>query len=249
MSDASDRTLPATPRRREAARRAGMAAPADLPALAASAATALLLAPAWARSTIPAAAESFRETCAAALHAGGGGDTPWPLPPAVVLPTLGLMAASLAAGLAVRFLCDGVRWQPGLAAPDLRRIDPLAGLTRIVSWGTATSALVATAAFAVLAGAAGFAARPLVALQATPVTPDEVGGLALVGWRAALAFVAVAAVVAAGQWILARLRFERRIRMTPQEFAEERKDLEADPRVTLLLRERRQAVAAGSAKA
>lgn len=247
MSDAADRTLPATPRRREAARRAGMGAPADLPACAASAATAIVLAPAWARSTIPAAAESFRETCAAALHAGGG-DMPWPLPPAVVLPTLGLVAASLTAGLAVRFLCEGVRWQPGLAAPDLRRIDPLAGLKRIVSWGTATSALVAAAAFAILVGAAGWAARPLVALQATPATPDEIGHLALAGWRAALAFVAVAAVVAAGQWLLARLRFERGIRMTPREFAEERKDLESDPRVRLLVRERRQAVAAGSAK-
>ncbi|MFM8414683.1 MAG: EscU/YscU/HrcU family type III secretion system export apparatus switch protein [Planctomycetota bacterium] len=248
MSDATDRTLPATPRRREAARRAGMGAPADLPAWAASAGTALVLAPAWARSTIPAAAESFRETCAAALHVGGG-DMPWPLAPAIVLPTLGLVAASLAAGLAVRFLCDGVRWQPGLAAPDLRRIDPLAGLKRIMSWGTVTSALVSAAGLALLVGAAGWAARPLVALQATPATPDEIGGLALAGWRAALALVVAAAAVAAGQWLLARLRFERRIRMTPQEFAEERKDLEADPRVKLLLRERRQAVAAGSGKA
>lgn len=246
MSDASDRTLPATPRRREAARRAGMGAPADLPAWAASAATAVVLAPAWAQSTIPAAADSFRETCAAAVAGGGRGDVPWPLPPAVVLPTLGLVAASLAAGLVVRFVCDGVRWQPGLAAPDPRRIDPLAGLRRIASWGTVASILVSAAGLAVLVVAAAWAARPLVALQATPVAPDAIGGLAGAGWRAMLSLMVVAAAVAAGQWLLARLRFERRIRMTPREFAEERKDLEADPRVRLLQRDRRQPAAAGS---
>lgn len=249
MSDASDRTLPATPRRREAARRAGLGAPADLPAWAASAATAVLLAPAWARSTIPAAADSFRETCAAVLAGGGPAEGPWPLPVAVVLPTLGLVAATLAVGLAVRFMGDGFRWQPGLALPDPRRIDPLAGLARIVSWGTASSTLVSAAALAILLIAAGWAARPLVALQATPATPDEIGGLAAAGWRATLTFVAAAAAVAAGQWMLARLRFERRIRMTPQEFAEERKDLQADPRVRLLQRQQRQPAAAGSGTA
>jgi flagellar biosynthesis protein FlhB len=45
--------------------------------------------------------------------------------------------------------------------------------------------------------------------------------------------VAAAAAVAAAQWGLARLRFEKRIRMTPQEFQEEMKGMEADPKVRL----------------
>ena len=45
---------------------------------------------------------------------------------------------------------------------------------------------------------------------------------------------AAAAAVAVGQWLLARRRFERRIRMTPEEFAEEQKEMQADPRIKLL---------------
>jgi flagellar biosynthesis protein FlhB len=52
---------------------------------------------------------------------------------------------------------------------------------------------------------------------------------------------AAAAGIAAGQWGFARLRFERRIRMTPQEFADEAKSVQADPKVRLLQQRRRQA--------
>jgi len=45
--------------------------------------------------------------------------------------------------------------------------------------------------------------------------------------------------VAAGQWALARRRFERRIRMTPQEAVEEAKDMRADPRIRLFHMQRR----------
>lgn len=235
MSDHSSRTIPATPRRREAARREGLGAPADLPAWAASAATAILLAPAWARATIPAAAESFRETCAAALVSGGSlTNLTWPLPPAVVLPTLGVVAASAAAGLAVRLAGDGFVWQPGRAAPDLRRIDPLAGLRRIFARGTIAAIGISALGLTLLGVAATILAQPLMARQSQPVAIDDVGGLVTSGWRAVVWLVAAAAGVAAGQWVLARRRFERQIRMTPQELAEEVKDLQADPRVRLL---------------
>jgi flagellar biosynthetic protein FlhB/type III secretion protein U len=42
-----------------------------------------------------------------------------------------------------------------------------------------------------------------------------------------------AAAVAAAQWGLARVAFERRLRMTPEEFKEEMRSLEADPRIKL----------------
>ena len=240
MSDDPSRTIPATPRRREAARREGLGAPADLPAWAASAATAILLAPAWARATIPAAAESVREACAAAAASGGTvANLPWPLPPAVILPTLGVVAAAAAAGLAVRLATDGVAWQPGRAAPDLGRIDPLAGLRRIFSRSTVATIGTAAAGLMVLGVAAFVLARPLLVVQAWPVTGEHVGSLAATGWRALIWLVAAAAAVAAFQWLLARRRFERRIRMTPQELADEVKDLQADPRVRLLQQQRK----------
>jgi flagellar biosynthesis protein FlhB len=238
MADASDRTIPATPRRREAARRAGLSAPADLPAWAASAATALALAPWWARATIPAAADVVRESFTATLAAGATGGNAWPLPGAVVLPTLVVVAAAVVAGLGVRFACDGFSWQPARAAFDPRRIDPVAGLARVFSRATLSTLLTASAGLAVVVAAAVVAGRPLLAVQATLPEPGELGPLAAMAWRTLAWVVAAAAAVAVGQWILARRRFEQRIRMTPQEFAEEQKEMQADPRVRLMNRRR-----------
>jgi len=238
MADTADRTLPATPRRREQARQAGLGPSAALPAWAASAATAVLLAPAWARVTIPAAAEAFR-AAVTAVSAPAGSGLPWPLPAAVVLPSLGLVVASAAAGLAVRLACDGFSFRPGRAAFDLRRIDPLAGLARIFSGGTLAAVVGNGLGLGVLVAVASLAIRPLAALVATPPVPDDRAAGFLLAWRSLGWLVAAAAAVAIGQWLLARRRFERRIRMTPQEFAAEAKDLQADPRVRLLHQQRR----------
>ena len=236
MSDTADRTIPATPRRREEARRQGLEPNATLPAWAASAATAILLVPAWARATIPAAAEAFREAVAAAAQPDAG--IPWPLSPAVVLPSLGLIAASLAAGLAVRLACDGLAFRPGLAAFDLRRIDPLAGLRRIVSRGTLAGIAGQAVALAGLIMVATLAARPLVAVVAAPPAQGEMAAAGYAAWQTLVWLVAAAAAVAACQWLLTRRQFERRIMMTPQEFADETKDLQAAPRVRLLNQQR-----------
>lgn len=234
MAEASDRTIPATPRRREAARREGLAPTAALPAWAAAAGVAVLLLPGWARSTVPAAADAFRASAAAIAT---GGEVPWPVPLPLVWPTIWLMAASAAAGLAVRAACDGFSWRPDRAGFDLRRIDPIRGLGRIFSWGSLWSVVAAAGGFGVLAMAAGLASRPLLGLLAAGMQTDPpAAGVA--AWRALVWLVAGAAVVAAVEWALARRRFERRIRMTPQELAEEAKDMQADPRVRLLHQKR-----------
>jgi flagellar biosynthesis protein FlhB len=54
--------------------------------------------------------------------------------------------------------------------------------------------------------------------------------------RALVAVAAGSVVLAAGQWIMARLRFERRIRMTPQEYADEARSMQAAPQVRLMQR-------------
>jgi len=242
MADAADRTLPATPRRREAARRAGMMPVAALPAWVAGAATTLLLLPAWGRATLPAAADMVRD----AIRAGMA---PWPAPvewtamapAAILLPSIGLVLASAGASLAVRFILDGLSWEPGRVAPDLQRIDPFAGLRRIFSGTTLAAVGGGGCGLAALVAAATLGSGPLVALFAASAVPAA-GPQA---WAAAcnvlLALVATAAAVAAAQWGLARLRFERRIRMTPQEFADEAKSMQADPKVRLLQQRRRRA--------
>jgi len=54
-------------------------------------------------------------------------------------------------------------------------------------------------------------------------------------------------VVAACQWAFARRRFEARIRMTPQEFADEARSMQADPKVRLLQQRRPAQPKAGTA--
>lgn len=234
MADDADRTIPATPRRREAARRSGAMPPATLPAWAATATTAILLLPAWGRSTLPAAVEVLRQTIPAAARPGGE-MTPLPVMPLLV-PTVGLVLASAAAGLCVRFAMDGVGWHPGRLAPDLRRLDPFAGLARIVAPGTLAAVLGNLAALAAVAATVAAAAGPLAAV----VSGDGGPGDPVAAWAAACGLlpwaVAPAAGIAVVQWALGRRRFERRLRMTPQEFADETRGLRADPRVRLLHR-------------
>ena len=235
MSDSADRTIPATPRRREAARRQGaMPAAAGL-AWVASAAVVVLLLPGWARATLPAAADTLRSVLRTSLSAGAESpELSELLPLALLMPSLGLVLAA-AAGLAVRIACDGIGWHPGRLAPDLARIDPLAGIQRIFSARSVWSVLGNAAAVAVVAGVAVFAAGPLFSGAAVG-DPERA---AAVAWRQLGWLVAAAAVVAACQYAFGRLRFERAIRMTPQEFADEQKSMQADPKVRLMQQRRR----------
>lgn len=227
MADTADRTIPATPRRREQARRAGQEPTATLPAWAASAATAILLSPAWARSTIPAAAEAFREAATAAMP----GEAAAPITLAFVMPSVALIAASAAAGMAVHLATGGISFQTSRAAFTPQRIDPVAGLKRIFSWGTFLGVLGHAMALSALVVVAFMSSGPLAAMLSQPVEEAAVSGVA---WQA-IAWLAVAAAsLATVQWFLARRRFEKGIMMTPQEFADEAKDMQADPRVKLM---------------
>lgn len=245
MSDTTaDRTLPATPRRREAARRQGAMPSADLPAWAAAIGTAIVLLPSWGQATLPAAAELLRSAVVeiAAPNHGGPLDVTGAMavaPAGLLLPTVGLVLASASAGMVVRLLFDGFSWQPARLAPDLRRINPLAGCGRIFSWSTAAAFVGNGIALATLACAAWFGCGPLVAvLRGSAVESDPVAALAAA--RELMLWLAVAAAaVAACHWSLQRLRFERRIRMTPQEFAEEARSMQADPKIRLLQHQQR----------
>jgi flagellar biosynthetic protein FlhB len=244
MADDSDRVIPATPRRREAARRQGAMPTAALPAWVTTAGTATLLLPVWATTTLPAATGLVRTVIRAA------GDPrpidPWPGLVAVALPTLAVVVAAAAAGLAVRLLLDGFSWQPARIAPSLRRIDPFAGLARIFSWHTTSAIFGGGLGLTVMAVAAWLAVGPLVG----PATQVGIGAeprVAAAAWRAAAGLFVAGAVVAIVRWLAARRRFEQRIRMTPEEFADEAKTAQADPKVRLLQQQRRRQPTAGAA--
>jgi hypothetical protein len=93
MSDAAERTIPATPRRRELARRQGLMPLAALPAWVATVGTTLLLLPAWARATFPAATAMMQQSLSAAVdHTAASPRLDLLLPAGVVLPPRGRSA-------------------------------------------------------------------------------------------------------------------------------------------------------------
>jgi flagellar biosynthesis protein FlhB len=140
MSDAADRTIPATPRRREMARRQGVMPMAGLPAWVATVATTLLLLPAWAQATFSAATDMMQQSvCFTAAGRGAQPLLDLEVPAAVVLPTLALVAVAGAVGLSVRVLLDGPAWRPARLVPSFDRISLLAGLARICSAPTKSS--------------------------------------------------------------------------------------------------------------
>lgn len=236
MSDSADRTIPATPRRREAARQQGAMPASAALAWVASAVVVVALLPGWMRATLPAAAEMVRGVMANATAVRGETPTLGELVPMMlVAPSLGLVLAAAAAGLAVRGVCDGIGWHPGRVVVDFARIDPLAGMRRVFS-GRAVMTVIGNAAALVLLGAVANAiAGPLVGSG----TLGDPARAALFAWRQLGWLVAAAAVIAACQYAVARLRFEKAIRMTPQEFADEQKSMQADPKVRLMQQRRR----------
>ncbi len=241
MPDASERSIPATPRRREAARQQGSMPMAAILAWVATVAAALLLLPHWLRTALPAAAELMRQSLAAAIRDPSDlsieAISPAAiLPVSLVLPTAALVLVAGSVGLAVRFFLDGSAWRLGRAAPALDRINPLAGIARIFSLQTLWSIVGNACGLAALVAVAAWSATPLFSLIASADPAPESGPwMAAVG-RMLLPVVATAGGLAACQWGLARIRFEKRIRMTPDEFKDESRGMQADPKIRLLQR-------------
>lgn len=241
MGDADDRTIPATPRRRELARRQGGMPLAHQPAWAAAATTTVLLLPSWTRATFPAATDMMRGALAAAVAEGSMAPSSTPsstpsVPLAVLAPTAALVIAAGAVGLAVRLTLDGGGWRPSRAAPSLDRISLIGGLARIFSTRTAVLVGTSAAALAGVTAVAVLSTGPLMAAIGEPAAAADPMLLVAPLRHAIVAVAAATVLLAACQWIMARLRFERRIRMTPQEYADEARSMQAAPQVRLMQR-------------
>lgn len=230
MSDEADRTIPATPRRREAARHEGLMPTADPLAWGAASLTAVLLLPAWARATIPAATEMLRRSLAPTDILPGPGAV---APVGLLLPVVGLVLAAALAGITVRIVCDGFAWEPARLAPRLSRLDPVSGVARILSARTLLTALGSGLALVVLVATTLAAATPSIGATATARLDGDPTRAAVAAWWTLVCLATAALLVALVQYAIARLGFERRIRMTPQEFADELRSLQSDKKVRL----------------
>ncbi|MDB4556949.1 EscU/YscU/HrcU family type III secretion system export apparatus switch protein [bacterium] len=230
MSESQDRTLPATPRRREDARNRGLAPNGAVLAWPAMAAVVLVAMPVWCRTTASATVAAIEN-----IHMTGKGGSSYILLP-IVFPTVVVVILALGVLLLVRTIFDGAAWRLDRLAFRFERIDPKVGLQRIVSTVTAVRAVSSFIGLAILASAAWLLVGPLVVVLgdflAHPYA-DEGQGSELLSpavnylWGILL----IAGVVAAADWWLQRFRFERKIRMTPSELREELRGLRSDPKV------------------
>ena len=229
MSDASERTIPATPRRRQAAEEQGFAPTAGLVAWAVAVLVGFAVLPVWLRATGGAAVAWFREL----LPSAGLPVTDEPgLPIGLVGLTLGFIVLVLASTLAVRFLCDRIRLQPARCLPDARRLGLIRGTARVFSLRSVGRVVESAVAFMVVAATAAWSLGRLVAGLGDMVVAEPTASLIL-AWQSLWPVAAAAVATAFVRWAIARASFERRIRMTPQEYREEMRSLEADPKIRL----------------
>ena len=234
MSESQDRTLPATPRRREDARNRGLAPNGAVLGWPAMAAVVLFAMPVWFRTTslaTVAAIENIQMT-------GNEGSSYVLLP--IVFPTVVVVTLALGVLLLVRTFFDGAAWRLDRLAFRFERIDPKIGLQRIISKLTAIRAANSFIGLAILASAAWLLAGPLVVALGDFSAHSGAGAGAGGGQGSELLFPAVnylwgilmvTGVVAATDWWLQRFRFEKKIRMTPSELREELRGLRSDPKV------------------
>lgn len=241
-TEGGDRTKPATERRLQRAREDGEAPMSrELCVLAGLGAATLVLAmagPGIARSLsvrLTHMLGAMNSTPGAALHEAG-----W----ALLLATLPLLGAVLLAGGAGVLLQTGGLLHGNKLVPDLSRLSPKRGLTRLIGPDNLIEALKSLAKVGVLAWAVW---RAL--MDALP------GATASVWWQAdtlldrltrdllhlCVLVLACQAAIAMLDLAWVRFRFASRMRMSAQEVKQEHRDSEGDPRLKAKLRQLRTA--------
>ncbi len=156
------------------------------------------------------------------------------------------VAAAATAGCAVALAQSG-----GLHVTPLRldgaRLEPFAGLRRILGGEAAVAALRGALAFAVALLAVAPVVRDAVASGAASASPLAAASLAgSAALRAALAAAAVGAGFALADYALARRRWLRSLRMSLEELKRDAKEHDGDPQARLRRKSAHRALVRGS---
>jgi flagellar biosynthesis protein FlhB len=233
----ADRSEAATPRRLQKARAEGnVPISRELPAFAGLAAATLAL-----MITLPPAAHDAALQLRAFLAGGyawdlsDGGAGALRLAALVVLRLAApFVLATLLAGAGSVLLQSGFLLNPAALRPDLRRINPLAGLRRLASpeslvelgKSLAKVAVLGTAVWHAVEGSVKqLAAAPLWDLQT--LLGRTLGEVV----RVLAAVLAVQAVIVALDLFWVRLRHARALRMSREDLRQEQRETDGDPRV------------------
>ena len=246
LDDAGEKTEAPTPRRRQEARERGQVAKShDLTAAAALLGAMLILnfaAPGILRELVELTRAMLGYEAADGLSADSMPAWGHLAFQAFVKSALPVCLAMTAVALIVTLAQVGLLFTFHPIKPDLQKIDPIAGFTRIFSMqamvillmGVFKIALIAAVAFLTIKG------RLIQIVNMTDLSFWEIVGLSgelmfILGIRLA----AVLLVLAILDYAYQRHRHEQNLRMTKQELKEELRRLEGDP----LIRERRRRVA------
>jgi flagellar biosynthetic protein FlhB len=183
---------------------------------------------------------------AAAAARSASGDAIAQLASSALAEALSLLAPLLATLAVVAIVANvaqtGGLFSPQALAPDWSRLNPVAGMQRLLSWRSAFDGLRAIVKLALLAGIAAMvwgdlaphfpafaAASPSVFLKRI------VADAASAALKVAFGLVLVAAV----DFTFTRRAFDRQMRMSRRELREEARHREGDPRIRARLRELR----------
>ena len=223
MSD--DKRFDPTPARRERARREGnVARSAEVGGIAAFAAATVATA-----CVLPFVGGAILASFAA-LARQPQGAIPFALPAAIAAALLPACAAAVAGGAAA--LVQGGGLHLTLPRVDVKRLDPIAGLKRML--GAEAAIATARAAFAFALGCAVLwpTLVALVAAGANSRDPATVAHLARdAALRACGACCAIGAVFAVADYALSRRRWLRGLRMSFDEMKRDAKENDGDPHV------------------
>lgn len=239
--DAASRTERATPKKRDEARKRGGVPRSTEIGPSAQLLVFLALASVGAPWAVGQAREVMVAWLSAPARLAGQGDFLGAVAPLAAhsgTAMLGVVAPLLfaTAAVGVGVMVAQVGWQPNLelAAPDLSRLSPAAGLRRVFSpdglinlpKGLLKVGLLFWAAYAVLVQVGS------QAVAAPDMTVDQLMAFAGSGmFRLLWVMALVLAFIGALDYLWARWRFEQSIRMSRQEIKEELREADGDPQI------------------
>jgi flagellar biosynthetic protein FlhB len=157
-----------------------------------------------------------------------------------VLRVTGVLLGTLfLTGVLIGLVQSGFAFYPDILSVRWEKLDPSAGLRRLVSGGSALRALTSLLKVAVMAGIAYAVLRGRVG-EIRALSQTTVAAAVAAAWDILLRlFLAVAAallVIGLFDYVVQRVRLERRLRMTRQEAKEELRKDEGDPQIRARIR-------------
>ncbi|HIA27514.1 MAG TPA: EscU/YscU/HrcU family type III secretion system export apparatus switch protein [Planctomycetes bacterium] len=154
----------------------------------------------------------------------------------VLLP---LLAVLLLAGVSASILQVGFRWTPSVIAPNLERLDPIAGFTRILSKRSSVRLLFGSAKLLVVGAILYEGVRKLLigsdegqVVSLVSVEPSHavaMGGAAFLDLAVRLAIALL--LLATLDWFFQRYQHQKDLMMTSRELREELRDIDGDPAI------------------